>query len=144
QPVIVMELLEGESLKQRLREGPLPTDEIFDFGIQISDGLEAAHAKGIMHRDIKPANIFIVGGRVKILDFGLAKVISAPVAEDQSGAESITREGLIAGTAAYMSPEQARGEEMDARSDLFSLGVALYELATGQQPFTRKNNVLTI
>src|SRR6266571_3410189 len=144
-PVIVMELLEGESLRQRIRQGPLPMDELLDSGIQASDALEAAHAKGMIHRDIKPANIFVVGGgRVKILDFGLAKTISAPVPEYQSGGESLTLDGVIPGTTSYMSPEQARGEEIDARSDLFSLGVVLYESATSRQPFARKNNVLTI
>jgi serine/threonine protein kinase/tetratricopeptide (TPR) repeat protein len=144
QPVIVMELLEGESLKQRMAGGPIPTDELLDLGIQISDALEAAHAKGITHRDIKPENIFIVGAaRVKVLDFGLAKLNPAPDAEDQAGAESLTREGAIAGTISYMSPEQARGEEIDVRSDLFSLGVVLYEMATAHRPFARKNKVLT-
>src|SRR5260370_42081684 len=124
QPVIVMELLEGGSLKQRIRQSPIPIDELLNYGIQISDALEAAHTKGIVHRDIKPANIFIVGGnRVKILDFGLAKVISAEVAKGETGEDSLTGEGVIAGTTSYMSPEQARGEELDARSDLFSLGV---------------------
>ncbi|MFZ0593025.1 MAG: protein kinase, partial [Bryobacteraceae bacterium] len=144
QPVIVMELLEGQSLKQRIRARPVSTDELLDFGIQASDGLHAAHAKGIIHRDIKPANIFIVGnGRLKILDFGVAKVIP-PEAKDQSGEESLTLKGAVLGTTSYMSPEQVRGEEIDARSDLFSLGVALYEVATGQQPFARENAVLTI
>jgi tRNA A-37 threonylcarbamoyl transferase component Bud32/tetratricopeptide (TPR) repeat protein len=144
QPVIVMELLEGQSLKDKIRHGPIPADEFLDFGIQICDALEAAHSKGIIHRDIKPANIFLAGGRVKILDFGLAKVIPACVAEDQSSDESITLKGSMPGTVCYMSPEQARGEEVDARSDLFSLGVTLYELATSQQPFARKNVILTI
>src|SRR6266849_2026330 len=141
-----MELLEGQSLKQRIREGPIPTDELLDFGIQMSDALEAAHAKGIIHRDVKPANIFIVSnGQLKILDFGLAKVIPADAAKDQNvDAETITLQGAIAGTTAYMSPEQATGEEIDSRSDLFSLGVVLYELATGQHPFARNNTVLTI
>ncbi|MFY9561770.1 MAG: protein kinase [Terriglobales bacterium] len=142
-PVIVMELLEGESLKQRIGEGPIPTDKLLDFGIQTSDALEAAHAKGIIHRDIKPGNIFVIGhGRVKILDFGLAKVCLPQVAEDQSEEESLTLGGVIPGTTSYMSPEQVRGEEIDARSDLFSLGVVLYEMATGQRPFAAKNRVL--
>jgi TolB-like protein/Flp pilus assembly protein TadD len=142
-PVIVMELLEGKSLKQRISEGPISTDELLDFGIQTSDALEAAHAKGIIHRDMKPGNIFVVGrGRVKILDFGLAKVLSPHVAEDQSEEESLTLEGVIPGTTSYMSPEQVRGEEIDARSDLFSLGVVLYEMATGQRPFVGKNRVV--
>jgi predicted ATPase/serine/threonine protein kinase len=140
QPVIVMELLEGKSLKERIREGPISTDELLDFGIQASDALEAAHAKGIIHRDIKPGNIFIIGQvRVKILDFGLAKVRPA---EDQSEEESLTMAGVIPGTTSYMSPEQVRGEEIDARSDLFSLGVVLYEMATGQRPFVGKNRVV--
>jgi predicted ATPase/serine/threonine protein kinase len=140
QPVIVMELLEGKSLKERIREGPISIEELLDFGIQASDALEAAHAKGIIHRDIKPGNIFIIGQvRVKILDFGLAKV--TPV-EDESEEESLTLAGVIPGTTSYMSPEQVRGEEIDARSDLFSLGVVLYEMATGQRPFLGKNRVL--
>jgi predicted ATPase/DNA-binding winged helix-turn-helix (wHTH) protein len=143
QPVIVMELLEGVTLRQRIREGPISIEELLDFGIQISDALEAAHAKGIIHRDIKPANLFIVGpGRMKILDFGLAKVCGPQVAREQSEEESLTLDGLIPGTTSYMSPEQARGEEIDARSDLFSLGVVLYEMATGQKPFVGKNRVL--
>jgi predicted ATPase/serine/threonine protein kinase len=143
QPVIVMELLEGESLKQRVREGPISTAELLDFGIQASDALEAAHAKGIIHRDVKPGNMFIVGrGRMKILDFGLAKVCGVRGAEDQSEEESLTLDGVIPGTTSYMSPEQVRGEEIDSRSDLFSLGVVLYEMATGQRPFVAKNRVL--
>ena len=143
QPVIVMELLEGMSLKQRIQEGPISTDELLDFGIQTSNALEAAHAKGIIHRDIKPGNMFIVGRRqIKILDFGLAKVCGPPVAEDQSEEEALTLDGVIPGTTSYMSPEQVRGEEIDARSDLFSLGVVLYEMATGQRPFVGKNRVL--
>ena len=145
QPVIVMELLEGQSLKERIRQGPITTDEVLDIGIQLSDALEAAHGKGIIHRDLKPANIFVVGrGRVKILDFGLAKVLRTGVAEDESQEESLTLEGAIPGTTPYMSPEQARGEDIDVRSDLFSLGVVIFELATGQRPFARKNRILTI
>ena len=152
QPVIVMELLEGKSLKERIREGPISTDEVLEFGTQAADALEAAHAKGIIHRDIKPGNIFIVSsGRVKILDFGLAKVRTVGAAENKAGEvevevedDSLTQEGVIPGTTPYMSPEQAQGEEIDARSDLFSLGVVLYELATGQRPFARNNRTLTI
>src|SRR5580692_8028216 len=147
QPVIVMELLEGESLKERIRKGPVSTDELLDLGIQTSDALAAAHAKGIIHRDIKPANIFMVGpGRVKILDFGLAKAIPKhrPEIEPSDNDQSLTVEGAIPGTTAYMSPEQVSGEEIDARGDLFSLGVVLYEAATGRRPFVGKNNVLTM
>src|SRR6516165_4429340 len=145
QPVIVMELLEGESLKERIRKGRMANDELLDLGIQVSAALEAAHIKGIIHRDIKPGNIFVVSpGRAKILDFGLAKMISAAVvADDKCEDESLTAEGVIPGTTPYMSPEQVRGEEIDGRSDLFSLGVVLYEIATGQRPFARKNRVLT-
>jgi eukaryotic-like serine/threonine-protein kinase len=142
-PVIVMELLEGESLKERIRNGPVPAEELLDLGIQASDALAAAHAKGIIHRDIKPANIFMAGpGRVKILDFGLAKAIPRHRPEIETDEESLTMEGVIAGTTAYMSPEQVRGEEIDARSDVFSLGVVLCEAATGRRPFVGKNHVL--
>jgi eukaryotic-like serine/threonine-protein kinase len=147
QPVIVMELLEGESLKQRICKGPVPADELLDLGIQTSDALTAAHAKGIIHRDIKPANIFMVGAdRVKILDFGLAKAIPKhrPEIEPGDNDQSLTVDGAIAGTTAYMSPEQVSGEEIDARGDLFSLGVVLYEAATGRRPFVGKNDVLTM
>jgi len=145
QPVIVMELLEGESLKERIRKGPVPGDELLDLGIQTSDALAAAHAKGIIHRDIKPANIFVAGpGRMRILDFGLAKAIPRYRSEIGSDEESLTVEGVIAGTTAYMSPEQVRGEEIDTRSDLFSLGVVLYEVASGRRPFVGKNHVLIV
>ena len=143
QPVIVMELLEGESLKQRIHEGPISIEELVDFGIQASDALEAAHAKGIIHRDIKPGNIFVIGhSRVKVLDFGLAKVRPSHDAEALPEEESITVEGIIPGTTAYMSPEQVRGEEIDTRSDLFSLGVVLYEMATSHRPFAGKTSAL--
>jgi serine/threonine protein kinase len=143
QPVIVMELLEGESLKERIRKGTVPTEELVDCGIQISDALAPAHAKGIVHRDIKPGNLFIVGGeRVKVLDFGLGKVMPGHPPENEADEETLTMEGVIPGTTAYMSPEQIRGEEADSRSDLFSLGVVLYEMATGKRPFAGKNRIL--
>jgi serine/threonine protein kinase/tetratricopeptide (TPR) repeat protein len=132
-PVIVMELLEGESLKERLRKGPPATDEILDFGIQASDALEAAHEKGIVHRDIKSANIFITArGKAKILDFGLAKVLPLP---ETATLTELTGPGSAMGTVPYMSPEQVRAQELDARTDLFSFGVVLYEIATGALPF---------
>jgi predicted ATPase/serine/threonine protein kinase len=142
-PVIVMELLEGDNLMERIREG-ISTEDFVDFAIQMCDALEAAHAKGIVHRDIKPGNVFIVDhGRVKILDFGLAKILPASLARPgQEEAARLTDDGTVPGTTCYMSPEQLRGEDVDARSDLFSLGVVLYEMATGERPFVAKNRLL--
>jgi predicted Zn-dependent protease len=151
QPVIVMELIQGMTLHQKLVKERLPIATVLDIGIEICDALEAAHAGGIVHRDIKPANIFITTrGTTKILDFGLAKLLpSEAMHAPADGApgmaeESLTVAGTIRGTTYYMSPEQARGDELDCRTDLFSVGVVLYEMTTGQRPFAKKNAVLTI
>ena len=161
QPFIVMQLLEGQTLQERIetagqQKKPLPTTEVLDLALQIVAGLEAAHTKGIIHRDVKPANIFITkSGEVKILDFGLAKMVEQDLAENPTTKQTpsnktsaaantptatfsnlrLTRTGTTVGTAYYMSPEQVRGETLDARTDVFSFGLVLYEMATCQRAF---------
>ncbi len=161
---ITLELVEGDSLDHLLGPGGLPLPKVFDVGIALADALAAAHEKGVIHRDLKPANIMVTkDGRVKVLDFGLAKLAlaategGAPAGGPSSGAElsavatgmalpgaSLTTAGLVMGTVPYMSPEQVSGETVDARTDIFSLGIVLYELATGRRPFRGKNNAETI
>ena len=143
-PFIVMEKLEGESLKQHISGHAMETDKVLDVGVQVADALVASHSKNIVHRDIKPANIFLTPtGQVKVLDFGLAKLVHNM--EDEAAVDnSLTAVGVIPGTAVYMSPEQARSETVDARSDLFSFGVVLYEMSTGKKPFAGNNSLMTL
>ncbi len=147
-PFVVMELLEGESLRERLSQGPLPIRNAVDYAVQAAWGLAAAHEKGIIHRDIKPENLFLTkDGRVKVLDFGVAKLVHpdrlVPGAPKGS-ADSLTRTGAIIGTSGYMSPEQVRGEPADHRSDLFALGATLHEMLTGQRTFQKDSLVETL
>jgi hypothetical protein len=148
QPFIVMELLDGHTLTDRIEHNPLPIEALIDLAVQIADALDAAHSKGIVHRDIKTANIFLTNrGQAKVLDFGLAKLTApsrrpedaigttAPATVTILAGGDLTRPGALVGTIGYMSPEQILGQALDARTDLFSFGVVLYEMATGRQPF---------
>jgi len=146
-PYVVSELLEGQTLRARLTSGALPVPGAVDLALQLAHGLAAAHDKGIVHRDLKPDNVFITeDGRVKILDFGLAKLTRriAPAAGDSGTATRPTESGTVMGTAGYMSPEQARGEEVDHRSDIFSFGAVLYEMLSGRRAFHRNTAVETM
>ena len=144
-PFIAMELLQGQTLEREIGGRPLPMSTLLDLGIQIADALDAAHSQGILHRDIKPANLFVTTrGQIKVLDFGLAKLLAPKGSDGSDGATQVTQglsellttqPGAAMGTVAYMSPEQARGEELDARTDIFSYGLVLYEMATGERTF---------
>jgi eukaryotic-like serine/threonine-protein kinase len=147
-PYLVSELLEGETLRDRLRSGPLPIRKALEVTAQAARGVSAAHEKGIVHRDLKPANIFLTAdGHVKVLDFGLAKLVQGEDAEpgEQSATQSMqTEAGILLGTVAYMSPEQVRGRPADARSDIFALGTILYETLSGRCPFEKDSSGETL
>ena len=150
-PFIAMELMKGRTLRERLDSGPLKIPQVVDLGIQIADALAAAHSEGIIHRDIKPANLFLTErGPVKILDFGLAKLMPRRISSEGTaavtsrGSDQLTTLGATLGTVSYMSPEQAAGEDLDGRTDIFSLGIVLYECATGRPPFSGKTAAVVL
>ena len=144
--LMIMEFISGRTLVDIIPKGGLRVPQVINYGLQISDALSAAHAAGIVHRDLKPGNIMVTGnGLVKILDFGLAKLISPDPDPDATLASGpLTMEGSILGTVAYMSPEQAQGKKVDARSDIFSFGAVLYEMTTGQRAFLGDNTISTL
>ncbi|MEJ2081495.1 MAG: protein kinase, partial [Acidobacteriota bacterium] len=145
QDVIVMEYVEGDTLLQKLAEGSLPLQEALQIVAEIAEALEEAHRKGIVHRDLKPSNIMLtMGGHAKVMDFGLAKKVGGQDGAGQEITTALTREGTTLGTLAYMSPEQVKAEEVDHRSDIFSLGVILYEMLTGVHPFRKARQAETI
>src|SRR6202140_779221 len=141
---LVMEYLEGETLAQRLMKGSLPLEQVLQFAIEISDALDKAHRKGVTHRDLKPGNIMVTKSGTKLLDFGLAKLkqeatpANMPLSELPTANDPLTAEGSIVGTLQYMAPEQVEGKEVDARTDIFAFGAAVYEMATGKKAFTGK------
>jgi eukaryotic-like serine/threonine-protein kinase len=148
-PYLVSELLEGESLRQRLDHGPIPARKAVEYGQQIADGLAAAHEKNIVHRDLKPENVYLAGGgRVKILDFGLAKLQASDPSASADGATAtlaaVTNPGVVMGTAGYMAPEQVRGQAVDHRADIFSFGAVLYEMLSGERAFHKESSVETL
>src|SRR5205823_946124 len=141
-PLLTMELIEGRTLAETIPKDGLPIRRCLEIAIAVADAVAAAHARGIVHRDLKPANVMITNdGRVKVLDFGLAKRRDPIAADGRTVDPTLTHEGLILGTVAYMSPEQAEGKAVDHRSDLFSLGVLLFEMSTGQRPFAGETNL---
>jgi Tol biopolymer transport system component len=148
---LVMELLEGETLAARLVKGPLPLEQTLKFGVEIADALDKAHRQGIVHRDLKPGNVMLTKSGVKLLDFGLAKVMAGPTPQSgltslptMAGGQNLTQEGTILGTFQYMAPEQLEGKEADARSDIFAFGAVLYEMATGKKAFSGKSQASLI
>src|SRR5262252_8265911 len=143
---LVEELLEGETLRERLRRGPIPLRKAIEYAVQIAHGLAAAHDRGIVHRDLKPENLFLTkDGRIKILDFGLARLgASTQSSGEEATVEQKTNPGVVLGTAGYMSPEQVRGKTVDHRTDIFAFGTILYEMVTGKQPFRKATSAETM
>src|SRR2546427_1438671 len=144
-----MEYLEGETLAERLKKGPLPLDQVLQYAIEISDALDKAHRKGVTHRDLKPGNIMLTKSGTKLLDFGLAKLRqdaapATPLSQLPTADAAITAQGTILGTLQYMAPEQLEGKEVDARTDIFTFGAVVYEMATGKKAFERKSQASLI